>query len=60
MTRLLKLLPLSGIIGVMFYFLHVIFGSLFYAEYNPMAQAISDLTAINSRSRNIAMPFSVL
>jgi len=60
MIRLLKLLPLSGIIGVIFYFLHIFFGSLFYADYNPLTQAISDLTAINSPSRNIAMPFSVL
>jgi len=53
-----ELLSLSGVIGVFFYFLHVLLGTLFYEGYNPMAQAISDLTASNSPSRNIAMPFS--
>jgi hypothetical membrane protein len=55
----IKLFPLSGVIGVLFYFLHVIFGTLFYEDYNPMAQAISDLTASNSPSKNIARPFSL-
>ena len=58
MKFLIKLLPLFGVIGVFFYFLHVLLGTLFYEGYNPMAQAISDLTASNSPSRNIAMPFS--
>jgi hypothetical membrane protein len=55
-----KILSLFGLIGVVFYFLHVFFGSLFYTGYNPLAQAISDLTASNSPSRSIAMPFSLL
>jgi hypothetical protein len=33
---------------------------MFYEGYNPLAQAISDLTASNSPSRNIARPFSML
>ena len=56
--KLIKLFSLFGIIGVLFYFLHIILGTLFYEGYNPMAQAISDLTASNSPSRNIAVPFS--
>ena len=58
--KLFRVLSLFGLIGVIFYFLHVIFGSLFYEGYNPMAQAISDLTAEDSPSRNIAMPFSII
>ena len=58
MKKIIKLLPLFGVVGVVFYFLHVIFGTLFYTGYNPMAQAISDLTASNSSSRNIVMPLS--
>ena len=54
----IELFSLFGVIGVFFYFLHVIMGSLFYEGYNPMAQAISDLTASNSPSKNIARPFS--
>jgi len=56
----IKIFSLFGVIGVLFYFLHVILGTLFYEGYNPMAQAISDLTASNSPSRNIARPFSFL
>jgi hypothetical membrane protein len=55
-----KLIPLSGILSVVFYFLHVILGEIFYEGYNPLAQAISDLTALNSPSRNIARIFSTL
>jgi hypothetical membrane protein len=56
--KLIKIFSLFGVIGVLFYFLHVLLGTLFYEGYNPMAQAISDLTASNSPSRNIARPFS--
>jgi len=44
--------------SVLFYFLHVIFGRMFYEDYNPLAQAISDLTAKTSPSRDIAIIFS--
>ena len=53
-------MPLFGVAGVIFYFLHVLFGTIFYTGYNPAAQAISDLTASNSPSKNIAMLFSML
>ena len=56
----LKLIPLLGIFSVIFYFLHVILGEIFYEGYNPLAQAISDLTASNSPSKNIAKIFSML
>jgi len=58
--KIVKLIPLLGIFSVIFYFIHVILGELFYEGYNPLAQAISDLTASNSPSRNIARPFSAL
>ena len=58
--KLLRVFSLLGLIAVIFYFLHIILGSLFYEDYNPMAQAISDLTAEDSPSRNIAMPFSMV
>jgi hypothetical membrane protein len=56
--KLIKIFSLFGVIGVLFYFLHVLLGTLFYEGYNPMAQAISDLTASNSPSKSIARPFS--
>jgi len=57
---MVKLIPLLGILSVILYFLHVILGEIFYEGYNPLAQAISDLTASNSPSKNIARLFSTL
>jgi hypothetical membrane protein len=57
--KAIEIFSLSGVIGVLFYFLHVILGTLFYEGYNPMAQAISDLTASNSPSKSIARLFSM-
>jgi len=58
--KIAKLIPLLGIFSVAFYFLHVILGEIFYDGYNPLAQAVSDLTASNSPSKNIARVFSML
>jgi len=54
----LKTISLFGVVGSFFYFLHIISGRLLYKGYNPMAQAISDLTASNAPSRNTALLFS--
>jgi hypothetical protein len=35
-------------------------GRIFYEGYNPLAQAVSDLTAANSPSKNMASVFSML
>jgi hypothetical membrane protein len=59
-NKIFKLIPLFGIFSVIFYFFHVILGEIFYEGYNPLAQAISDLTASNSPSKNIARLFSTL
>jgi len=53
-------LSLFGFFGILFYFLHIILGNIFYKGYNPYTQAISDLTASNSPSKNIASIFSFL
>ena len=53
-------LSLFGLFGVIFYFLHIVFGRIFYEGYNPFAQAISDLTASSSPSRNITSPLSLV
>jgi len=58
--KIVKLIPFLGIFSVILYFLHVILGEIFYEGYNPLAQAISDLTASNSPSKNIARLFSAL
>jgi len=59
-TAIIKITPFLGIFSIIFYFLHVILGEIYYEGYNPLAQAVSDLTASNSPSKNIARPFSTL
>jgi hypothetical membrane protein len=59
-NNMAELIRLLGIFSVILYFLHVIFGEIFYEGYNPLAQAVSDLTASNSPSKNIARLFSLL
>lgn len=49
-----------GILSVLFYFLHVILGSMNYPGYDPFTQAVSDLTSDDSPSRSIARTFSGL
>jgi len=59
-NNMVKFIPLLGIFSVILYFLHVILGEIFYEGYNPLAQAVSDLTASNSPSKNVARLFSLL
>ncbi len=47
-----------GLIGTLFYFLHVIIGSMHYSGYDPIKQAVSDLTAVTAPSRGIASALS--
>jgi hypothetical membrane protein len=58
--NVIKIISLFGIFAVIFYFLHVIIGNIFYEGYNPMAQAVSDLTASNSPSKSVARVFSMI
>lgn len=51
---------LGGFLSGIFYLLHVIFGQLMYPGYDWMKQAVSDLTAVRSPSREIASAFSFL
>ena len=55
----LRIISLLGVTGGVFYFLHVIFGRIYYENYNPFAQAVSDLTADDSPSRHIASIFTI-
>jgi len=59
-NKTVKLIPLFGIFSIIMYFLHIFLGEIFYEGYNPLAQAISDLTASNSPSKIIAKIFSTL
>lgn len=50
----------AGILGFMAYVLHDILGSILYDGYNPLSQAVSDLTALDSPVRFITIPLSML
>lgn len=51
---------IAGFASVIFYFLHVILGSMSYPNYNPFAQAVSDLTSDDSPAKTIARTYSGL
>lgn len=55
--KLINYLCLSGVISIFFYLLHDIIGSMNYEGYNPMSQAVSDLTATDAPSFVIANGF---
>jgi len=59
-SSIVEVISLFGIFAVIFYFLHIIFGTIFYKGYNSLAQAISDLTADDSPSNIVARVFSTL
>ncbi len=49
---------ISGLLAVLFYSLHDIVGAMCYPGYNPMSQAVSDLTAVDAPSFAIASGLS--
>ena len=55
---LLQWFCLSGVLGLIFYILHMVLGAMYYPGYDWMRQAVSDLTAVNAPSREIANSFS--
>jgi hypothetical membrane protein len=57
--NVLKIISLFGVIGGVFYFLHIIIGRAYYENYDPLAQAVSDLTADDSPSKQIASIFTL-
>ena len=54
------ILLIIGIFSIVFYFLHVILGSMSYPGYDFLSQAVSDLTSDDSPSKEIARTFSTL
>lgn len=51
---LLQWFCLTGILGLVFYILHMVIGTMYYPGYDWMRQAVSDLTAANAPSKEIA------
>ena len=49
-----------GVVGVLFYFLHILLGRINYPGYDALKQAVSDLTAANAPSREIASSLSTV
>lgn len=60
LTNINQMIIIIGIIAIVSYFLHVILGSMNYPGYNPLSQAVSDLTSDESPSKDIARLFSSL
>ncbi len=50
---LLQKLGLLGVVGLLSYTAAVVFSPLAYPGYNPMAQAVSDLSAANTPSLSL-------
>lgn len=55
--KLINYLCLSSVISIIFYILHDIVGAMNYPGYNPMSQAVSDLTATDAPSFVVASGF---
>lgn len=51
---------ITGFLSLLFYFLHDFIGAKYYPGYNWMAQAVSDLTAVDSASFVVAGNYSCL
>ncbi len=51
---------MCGVLAVIGYALHVVLGTLAYEGYNPMAQAVSDLTADDAPGKTVGRIFSGL
>jgi len=47
-----------GFLSIIFYFLHVILGTINYPGYDSLSQAVSDLTSDDSPAKAIARTFS--
>ncbi|MGB4129796.1 MAG: DUF998 domain-containing protein [Acholeplasmatales bacterium] len=57
---LINWLTLLGLAGVIFCFLHVFIGKINYPDYDFLRQAVSDLTAADAPSREIASSLSTV
>ena len=55
--KLINYFCLCGVLSIIFYILHDIIGSMNYPGYNPMSQAVSDLTATDAPSFVVATGF---
>ena len=58
--RLLNYFGLTGIISILSYTAAVFFAPLAYPGYNPLAQAVSDLSAANAPSLSLWNQLSAL
>ncbi|WP_429976019.1 DUF998 domain-containing protein [Enterococcus sp. DIV0086] len=58
--ELINYLGLLGVVSLISYTIAVVFSPLAYPNYNWMSQAVSDLSAINSPSRNLWNQLSCL
>jgi len=56
--RISKLILVFALLGIIFYFLHVVIGTINYPGYDSLSQPVSDLTGDSSPVKAIARVFS--
>jgi len=56
----LKILKSFGMIGVIFYFIHVFLGQFLWKEYNPITTDISSLTAVGAPNAELLGIFTLI
>ena len=60
LTKLNKYLMPLGMIGVIFYFIHIIVGQILWSSYNPITTDISTLTANGSPNAGLLSIFTTI
>lgn len=60
MNKLIKITMPCGMIGVGFYFLHIVIGRILWPVYNPITTDISTLTATGSPNAELLRVFTAL
>lgn len=55
---IIKLLPLTGLIGALAYFTHVFLGGILWEDYSHITQTISELTGSQAPNADILMIFT--
>lgn len=55
-----QILSISGFIGIIIYFAHVILGGILWDSYNPITQTISELTSGDAPNKEILSIFTAV
>lgn len=56
----INVLKSAGMIGVIFYFIHVFLGQILWKEYNPITTDMNTLTAVGSPNTELLGIFTII